>query len=66
MPGKKASVPKKISGPRRKDKGFDSLKKFYLSLLLQNPKSKIATEFIKEYSITEAEIKAYKRKIKNK
>jgi hypothetical protein len=48
----------------RKQPGFESLLKFYLSLKLQKPESKMAKQFIKDARITKKEFDLYRSKFK--
>jgi len=65
-----ASVPKTVKTPHTKsirlEKGFGAQKKFYMSLLLQNPDSQMAKRFLREAKISKKELDQFKVKSSSK
>ena len=61
QPKRPASVPAAKTQKIRANKTFEAQKRFYLSLLIQNPKSKMAQQWYKDAAITPSEFKAYRK-----
>ena len=59
-----ASRPKQFVAPKKNTRTHDSLFKFYVSLHIQKPESKMAKNWIKKHKITKKEIEDFKKKLK--